>query len=161
MARELRMVDALATSLLREVGKLPSLAFNLGVEMNIAALLARMEASFPLAYNLEEVRRHGERIDGKLRSLEEEAHGVAGEPFNLRSWKELGAVLYDKLGGEEPGILNLRSTTPTTMLTVAPRSPLQHHHNSPRDQPPSWRAGPPGTRTRGRRTSPGWRGWPS
>ena len=78
VARELRMVDALATSLLREVGKLPSLAFNLGVEMNIAALLARMEASFPLAYNLEEVRRHGERIDGKLRSLEEEAHGVAG-----------------------------------------------------------------------------------
>ena len=161
VARELGMVDALATSLLREVGKLPSLAFNLGVEMNIAALLARMEASFPLAYNLEEVRRHGERIDGKLRSLEEEAHGVAGEPFNLRSWKELGAVLYDKLGGEEPWILNLRSTTPTTMLTVAPRSPLQHHHNSPRDQPPSWRAGPPGTRTRGRRTSPGWRGWPS
>ena len=48
MARELGMVDALATSLLREVGKLPSLAFNLGVEMNIAALLARMEASFPL-----------------------------------------------------------------------------------------------------------------
>ncbi len=66
------------------------------VEMPLVSVLARME-------------RHGVRIDAallrlqsselgkRMLELEQEAHRVAGQPFNIASPKQLGEILYDKL----------------------------------------------------------------
>ena len=67
------------------------------IEMPVSALLARIE-------------RHGVRIDPqaleaqsreiaqRLVALEARAHEIAGQPFNLGSPKQLGEILFGKLG---------------------------------------------------------------
>jgi DNA polymerase I len=67
------------------------------IEMPISALLTRME-------------RHGVLIDGaelavqskalaeRMVALEQEAYGIAGQPFNLGSPKQIGEILFTKLG---------------------------------------------------------------
>ncbi|MGV6476301.1 DNA polymerase I [Azotobacter vinelandii] len=68
------------------------------------------EIEMPLVPVLARIERHGALVDAKLlgeqslelgeklQQLEREAHELAGEPFNLASPKQLGAILYDKLG---------------------------------------------------------------
>jgi DNA polymerase-1 len=67
------------------------------IELPVSALLARVE-------------RHGVLVDGKLLArqsqqlaermvaLEQEAHALAGQPFNLGSPKQIGEILFGKLG---------------------------------------------------------------
>jgi DNA polymerase-1 len=67
------------------------------IEMPVSALLARVE-------------RHGVLIDGallarqshqlaeRMLALEREAHALAGQPFNLGSPKQIGEILFGKLG---------------------------------------------------------------
>ncbi len=67
------------------------------VELPVAEVLFRMERNgvlidvFALAGQSEELGR-------KLLTLEAEAHGLAGQPFNLNSPKQLGEILFDRLG---------------------------------------------------------------
>ena len=42
--------------------------------------------------------QHGEELGRRLHELEREAHTLAGQPFNLGSPKQLGEILFDKLG---------------------------------------------------------------
>ncbi len=41
---------------------------------------------------------HSEELARRIASLEEQAHAQAGQPFNLGSPKQLGEILFDKLG---------------------------------------------------------------
>ncbi|NHN78953.1 DNA polymerase I [Azotobacter chroococcum] len=68
------------------------------------------EIEMPLVPVLARIERHGALVDakllgeqslelgGKLQQLEREAFDLAGEAFNLASPKQLGAILYEKLG---------------------------------------------------------------
>ncbi|MCK2126095.1 DNA polymerase I [Thauera aromatica] len=42
--------------------------------------------------------QHGEELGRRLHGLEREAHALAGQPFNLGSPKQLGEILFAKLG---------------------------------------------------------------
>ncbi len=64
----------------------------------------------PVAQILERIERHGVLIDAallarqsqelaeKMVALEQEAYGIAGQPFNLGSPKQIGEILFGKLG---------------------------------------------------------------
>jgi DNA polymerase-1 len=74
----------------------------------LAKVLSEIE--MPLVPVLARIERHGALVDAKLlgeqsvelgekmQQLERQAFELAGEEFNLASPKQLGAILYDKLG---------------------------------------------------------------
>jgi len=81
---------------------------RLEAEPKLAELFTSTE--LPLIGVLADMERTGARIDSqrlgeqslqlaaRLKELEEQAHLLAGEPFNLSSTKQLGEILYTKLG---------------------------------------------------------------
>ncbi|HEY4083576.1 MAG TPA: DNA polymerase I [Burkholderiaceae bacterium] len=64
----------------------------------------------PTSHGLQRVERNGVLIDAaklkaqshelaqRLVAIEQEAYGIAGQPFNMGSPKQLGEILFDKLG---------------------------------------------------------------
>ena len=78
----------------------------------------------PTARVLQRVERNGVLIDvglleaqsaelgARLLALEQQAHGLAGQPFNLNSPKQLGEILFDKLG--LPVVKKTPGGTPST-----------------------------------------------
>jgi DNA polymerase-1 len=68
------------------------------------------EMEMPLAYVLDEMERNGVRVDadslkeygddltGRISELEKEIYEAAGEVFNINSPKQLGVILFEKLG---------------------------------------------------------------
>lgn len=68
------------------------------------------EVEFPLVHVLVDMERTGIRVDvnalgeiskemaGHIESVIERIHVIAGETFNIASTKQLGAILFDKLG---------------------------------------------------------------
>ena len=75
---------------------------------SLAKVLTEIE--MPLVPVLARIERHGALVDAKLlgqqsvelgekmQQLQRDAYELAGEEFNLASPKQLGAILYDKLG---------------------------------------------------------------
>lgn len=78
--------------------KEPGLASVLrDIEIPLVPVLARIERNGALVdANL--LGRHSQELGEKLVALERQAFEVAGEEFNLGSPKQLGAILYEKLG---------------------------------------------------------------
>ncbi|WP_286785808.1 MULTISPECIES: DNA polymerase I [Pseudomonas] len=76
----------------------PSLAGVLrDIEMPLVPVLARIERNGALVdANL--LGRHSLELGEKMVALQREAFELAGEEFNLGSPKQLGAILYEKLG---------------------------------------------------------------
>ncbi|TWH76279.1 DNA polymerase I [Azomonas agilis] len=67
------------------------------LEMPLVPVLARMERTG--AYiDTALLKQHSHELGLKLLELEAQAHELAGEPFNLASPKQLGTILYEKLG---------------------------------------------------------------
>jgi DNA polymerase-1 len=68
------------------------------------------QIEMPVAVVLERIERHGVLIDAavlarqsqqlaeRMVALEQEAYAIAGQPFNLGSPKQIGEILYTKLG---------------------------------------------------------------
>ncbi|WP_368164217.1 DNA polymerase I [Aeromonas sp. R6-2] len=81
-----------------ELGKLPTLAKVFSdIEMPLLTVLARMERlGTPIEPKL--LHQQSQEIEARLKALEQEAHTLAGEPFNLSSPKQLGEILFTKLG---------------------------------------------------------------
>ncbi|MCA0187334.1 MAG: DNA polymerase I, partial [Proteobacteria bacterium] len=85
-----------------------SLSAQLAAEPTLAALYRDVE--LPTARVLFEMERNGVLIDDfllaqhseelghRLHDLEQQAHELAGQPFNLGSPKQLGEILFTKLG---------------------------------------------------------------
>ena len=89
-----RLHDVLAPKLAAE----PKLEFVFReIEMKLAPILQKMEhygVLIDTAMLATQSRELGERI----LALEKEAYGLAGQEFNLGSPKQLGQILYEKLG---------------------------------------------------------------
>ncbi|AYC30936.1 DNA polymerase I [Pseudomonas cavernae] len=76
----------------------PSLAKVLSeIEMPLVPVLARIERQGALV-DAKLLGEHSRELGDKLVALEREAFAIAGEEFNLGSPKQLGVILYDKLG---------------------------------------------------------------
>jgi DNA polymerase-1 len=67
------------------------------VEMPLAFVLARMEI-LGFYVNAERLREIGRELEQELEQLTREIYQIAGTEFNINSPKQLGEVLFDKLG---------------------------------------------------------------
>ena len=67
------------------------------IELPLCAVLAKMENEGFLA-DAEALRAFGESLTGSIDALREAVWAEAGEEFNIQSPKQLGAVLFEKLG---------------------------------------------------------------
>ncbi len=76
----------------------PSLAKVLTeIEMPLVPVLSRMERTGTFV-DASMLKQQSAEIAKRLLALEQEAYEVAGQPFNLASPKQLGEILYNKLG---------------------------------------------------------------
>ena len=89
----LRMYEPL-TQRLRESGQYDLL---MNMEMPLAAVLACMEDRGCMV-DREGIARYGALLDAHVGQLEERIHFSAGGPFNINSPKQLGEVLFERLG---------------------------------------------------------------
>lgn len=92
-------------------------------EPGLASVLRDIE--IPLVPVLSRMERTGVRIDpgmlarqsrelaGRMAAIEEQAHAIAGHPFNLGSPKQIGAILFDELG------LEVKAKTPSGAPSTA------------------------------------------
>ena len=88
----------LHSALQERLDEIPSLAgVYRDIEMPLMPVLARIERTGALVdANL--LGRQSQELGDKLTAIEREVFEIAGQPFNLASPKQLGEILYDKLG---------------------------------------------------------------
>ena len=67
------------------------------IEMPLLPILSKIERTGALV-NADMLRLHSQQLAKRMLELEKEAHDIAGEPFNLGSPKQLGEILFEKLG---------------------------------------------------------------
>ncbi|GHU63098.1 DNA polymerase I [Clostridia bacterium] len=67
------------------------------VEMPLAATLAEIEVN-GFTFDTSALKDISAEIDARVDGLTESIHREAGEPFNINSPKQLGEILFDKLG---------------------------------------------------------------
>ena len=67
------------------------------IEMPLVFTLYDMEQA-GIRVNGEELREYGEALVGRIEELEKKIHEAAGEVFNINSPKQLGVILFDKMG---------------------------------------------------------------
>ncbi|MDJ0623028.1 MAG: DNA polymerase I, partial [Desulfocapsaceae bacterium] len=67
------------------------------MEMKVMPILAEME-SRGICLNRKALSQLSREFEQKLADLEEEIHRIAGETFNINSPKQLGTILFEKLG---------------------------------------------------------------
>ncbi len=105
-------LDAYSTLLLvpklrAELSILPDLEkLLLTIEQPLEAILAEMEDE-GISINVEYLKELSQQLDTDLQMIETEAYKLAGENFNLASPKQLGEILFEKLG------LNLKKSRKT------------------------------------------------
>lgn len=68
-----------------------------GLEIPIAQILTKMEAD-GILLNLDFLAELSTRFDEEIHHLEKQGHHIADEVFNLASPKQLGDILFEKLG---------------------------------------------------------------
>ncbi|EWG10497.1 DNA polymerase I [Cytobacillus firmus] len=67
------------------------------LEMPLSLILADMESA-GIKVDLERLRTMGQDLLSKLDEIEKRIHELAGEAFNINSPKQLGVILFEKLG---------------------------------------------------------------
>ncbi|MFJ3470754.1 DNA polymerase I [Pseudomonas sp. NPDC090201] len=97
-AEEVDLTLRLHEILQEKLGKTPSLAPVLNdIEMPLMPVLARIERQGALV-DARLLGIQSVELGNKMTELEREAFAIAGEEFNLGSPKQLGVILYEKLG---------------------------------------------------------------
>lgn len=81
------------------------------IELPTAQVLQRMERNGVLI-NTELLAQHSHTLGKRLLELEQQAYELAGQPFNLNSPKQIGELLFDKLG--LPVVKKTASGAPST-----------------------------------------------
>ena len=67
------------------------------IEMPLVFTLYDMEQA-GIRVNGDALKAYGDALIGRIEELERQIHTAAGEAFNINSPKQLGAILFDKLG---------------------------------------------------------------
>jgi len=67
------------------------------IEMPLVFTLYDMEQA-GIRVNAEELKAYGDALVGRIEELEGQIHKAAGEKFNINSPKQLGVILFEKLG---------------------------------------------------------------
>ena len=104
----LRLHAALSSRLATEPGLA---AVYRDIEMPLVPVLARMERT-GVRIDVAELKRQSAEHAKRLHAIEQEAHGIAGRPFNLDSPKQLQALLFDEL--KLPALVKTPTGQPST-----------------------------------------------
>ncbi len=94
------------------------------IELPLVYTLRAMEKS-GIRVQGEELREYGEKLAVRINELEQEICDLAGEKFNINSPKQLGVVLFEKLG--IPGGKKTKtgySTSADILEKLAPEQPI-------------------------------------
>ncbi len=67
------------------------------IEMPLVFTLYDMEEA-GIRVNGDALKTYGDALIGRIKELEQQIHTAAGEDFNINSPKQLGTILFDKLG---------------------------------------------------------------
>jgi len=97
LASRAAAVEALEEAMLPRLREFEMEELFRTVEMPLCAVLARMEHSGFLA-DREALRAFGDSLVGSIEALQKTIWDEAGEEFNINSPKQLGAILFEKLG---------------------------------------------------------------
>ncbi len=79
--------------------KLDKLFYTL--ELPLLSVLAKMERH-GIFVDVPHLEKMGTEINKSIKVLEEEIHQLAGEPFNVKSPKQLSEILFEKMGIKPP-----------------------------------------------------------
>ena len=94
------------------------------IEMPLVFTLFDMEQE-GIRVNAEELKRYGEALVGRIKELEQQIHKAAGEDFNINSPKQLGVILFEKLGMEGGKKTKTGYSTSAEVLDkLAPEHPI-------------------------------------
>lgn len=110
-----------APKALSEIDKLQCLELYHTVDIPLASVLAKMELEgFPLdTQKLEEI---GTSFQKNLEDYRKAIYALAGEEFNIDSPKQVGEILFDKLGLKAPG--KKSSTSVDVLKEIAHLHPI-------------------------------------
>ncbi|WP_313800704.1 DNA polymerase I [Cytobacillus sp.] len=97
LARKAAALEALKDKLDKELKDNQQAELFYELEMPLSLILADME-SCGVKMDLERLKAMGEEIYSKLIAIESRIHELAGEKFNINSPKQLGVILFEKLG---------------------------------------------------------------
>lgn len=67
------------------------------LELPLSVILGKMEKT-GITVDTDQLKAMGEELTGRLQTLEKEIHELAGTEFNINSPKQLGPILFEKLG---------------------------------------------------------------
>ncbi|GIN75457.1 DNA polymerase I [Bacillus paralicheniformis] len=97
LARKAKAISLLREKLLDELEKNEQLDLFEALEMPLAHILGEME-SIGVQVDVDRLKKMGEELSAKLAEYEKKIHESAGETFNINSPKQLGVILFEKLG---------------------------------------------------------------
>jgi len=95
------------------------------IEMPTSALLGRIERTGVLI-DAAKLQAQSHELAQRLVAIEQEAYAIAGQPFNMGSPKQLGEILFDKLGlpAIKKTATGARSTDEEVLAKLAEDYPL-------------------------------------
>ena len=97
LAQECAVMKSVSTRLTTEIETNEQEYLLYNVEMPLAEVLASME-HLGFAVDRQGIAEFTQKISGELKTIQSEIYELAGEEFNINSPKQLGVVLFEKLG---------------------------------------------------------------
>lgn len=94
---ELAALQALYAYEEKTIAELGQQALYYDIELPLTKVLASMEI-LGFAVDKEQLIAFGEELNGRMKAQEEAIYALAGETFNINSPKQLGEILFEKLG---------------------------------------------------------------
>lgn len=97
LARKARTIWEVRPLVLKKLEENEQFGLYRNLELPLATILGAME-SFGVKVDRERLAEMGKELSHKLEKIEFEIYGLAGERFNINSTKQLGTILFEKLG---------------------------------------------------------------
>jgi DNA polymerase-1 len=91
------VLKLLSDKMAEELDRLEMTELLTGLEQPLSVVLSRMELA-GIRVDRDDLVRYGEELSGQIAELERQIHELAGGPFNINSTKQLGEVLFERLG---------------------------------------------------------------
>lgn len=97
MARYVTATDAIYEEAAEQLEAQYMHALFFEMEMPLMTVLAEMQY-YGCRTDADQLRAFGEQLDGRIETLTEQIYTEAGGTFNIQSSKQLGEILFDRLG---------------------------------------------------------------
>jgi DNA polymerase I len=103
LCRKASVTAKLAVRLEKELARLGMDELYFGLELPLSGVLAHME-KLGIRTNADNLKELGAEFGGQLEGLMAKIHELAGGTFNINSPKQLGEVLFERLGLSTAGV---------------------------------------------------------